>query len=366
MKKLGFGLMRLPKVDGMIDVEQVKTMVDTFIQAGFTYFDTAYVYDQSEEAFQEAVVKRYPRKSYTIADKLPAWKINEKGDVEKIFQESLQRCGVDYFDYYLLHAILGNRSTLFEEFGAYDFCLKMKEEKKILHFGFSFHGTPELLEEILIKHPEVDFVQLQLNYLDWDNAMIASRKNYEICRKYHKQIIVMEPVKGGMLANLKPEIANIFKEHSNHSPASFALRYVASLEGVCMVLSGMSNMQQVEDNLQTFTDLQPLSLEESQLVEQVKNEILKSTVVGCTACRYCCSGCPKKINIPELFKIYNQLLNDGKVNLAKECYQNLIAKSLSNHASSCIGCGKCESVCPQHIEIIAELKKISRFFDQES
>lgn len=367
MKKLGFGLMRLPKKDGIIDVEQVKIMVDQFMEKGFTYFDTAYVYDQSEVTFKEAVSKRYARSSYTIANKLPAWKINQKEDVEKIFNESLERCGVEYFDYYLLHAISGNRSTYFEEMGAYDFCNKQKELGKIKEFGFSFHGTPELLEEILAKHhQDFDFVQLQINYLDWENAVIASKRNYEICRKYNKKIIVMEPVKGGMLATLKPEIAKLFFDYNqNATVASFALRYASSLDGVFMTLSGMSNLEQVLDNLNTYDEFVPLSTFEQDLVEKVKMEMLKTTVVGCTACRYCCNGCPKKINIPELFKVYNQLLIDGNLDSAKANYQKLISEEKSNLAKSCVECGQCERVCPQHLEIISELKKIARQFEQQ-
>ncbi len=366
MKKLGFGLMRLPKKDGMIDLEQVKIMVDAFMENGFTYFDTAYVYDQSEVTFREAVAKRYSRSKYVIANKLPAWKINVKEDIEKIFHESLERCGVTYFDYYLLHAISGDRFSFFETMGAFDFCNLMKEKKKILNFGFSFHGTPELLEEILKKYPKIDFVQLQINYLDWENAVIASKRNYEICRKYQKKIIVMEPVKGGILANLKPEIASRFHDYSSASCASFALRYASSLEGVFMTLSGMSNLEQVEDNLNTYIDFRPLSQEEVSLIEKVKMEIMKTTVVGCTSCRYCCNGCPKGINIPELFKIYNQLLIDGDVNQARQQYHTLVDSHSSSIASECIACGQCENVCPQHIEIIDELKKISRFFDKKS
>ena len=366
MKKLGFGLMRLPKKDNHIDLEEVKTMVDTFIESGFTYFDTAYVYDQSEDTFREAVVKRYPRSKYTIADKLPAWKINTEDDIEKIFCESLERCGVTYFDYYLLHAISGDRFSFLEKMGAFVFCNTMKEKKKILNFGFSFHGTPELLEEILKKHPEIDFVQLQINYLDWENALIASKRNYEICRQYHKRIIVMEPVKGGLLANLKPEIANIFHNYSPLSCASFALRYVSSLEGVFMTLSGMSSLEQVKDNIDTYIEFKKLTLGEREIIEKVKGEILKTTVVGCTSCRYCCNECPKKINIPELFKVYNQVLLDGNTHNAKTAYDLLIVQKQSSSASSCIMCGQCEKNCPQHLEIINELKKISRLFEQNN
>lgn len=367
MKKLGFGLMRLPKMDGMIDIEQVKKMVDLFLAKGFTYFDTAYVYDQSEVTFKKAVSTRYPRESYTIANKLPAWKISQKEDVKRIFNESLERCGVEYFDYYLLHAISGNRMDYFEQMGAYDFCIAQKKLGKIKAFGFSFHGTPQLLEDILAKHhQDFDFVQLQINYLDWENAMIASKKNYEICRKYGKKIIIMEPVKGGMLANLKPEIAKIFLDYNpNASVASFALRYASSLEGVFMTLSGMSNQEQVLDNLHTYDSFEPLSKGELSLIEEVKKKILETTVVGCTACRYCCNGCPKGINIPGLFKIYNQLLVDGNIIFAKEQYQQLIEKKESNLAKACISCGQCERVCPQHLEIINELKKIAHQFEQE-
>lgn len=364
-KKLGFGLMRLPKVDGVIDLEHVKKMVDYFLANGFTYFDTAYVYENSEVTFKESVSKRYPRDAYTVADKLPGWKLTEGATAEDLFNTSLERCGVEYFDYYLLHSIQDSSIKVYNEAKIWEFCLKKKEEGKIKHFGFSFHGTPALLEEILSNHPEVEFVQLQINYLDWDNALIASRENYEICRRYNKPIIIMEPVKGGMLANLQPTIAKTFKDYDKEaSVASYALRYAASLEGVKMVLSGMSNEEQLIDNVKTFKVFNEINAEELALINQVKNAILSLTSIGCTNCRYCCEDCPQKINIPEYFKLLNQILATGNVKEAKNLYNELIKEGYGK-AKDCIECGQCEGVCPQHLNIINELKKVSRHFDKE-
>ncbi len=355
MKKLGFGLMRLPRDGERIDIERTAAMADEFLARGYTYFDTAYVYEGSEEAFFKAIGSRHKREEYLLADKLPLWPMKCKEDAEKIFETSLSRCGTDYFDYYMLHSLTDDKIAQLDEYDCWNFCLKKKAEGKIRNFGFSFHGSPAMLEQLLTKHPEVDFVQLQINYLDWDNGVIASGKCYEIAHRHGVPIIVMEPVKGGTLANLKPEAAALLKDGS---PASYALRFAGTLPGVMMVLSGMSDEAQMRENLDTFDDLQPFSEEETAAIREVSRITLDSPVIGCTACEYCVKGCPMDIQIPKIFDAYNRQLLSGK---GKEKYE----KVTSDHgaASACIECGACETVCPQHLPIIDTLKKATEVFE---
>lgn len=253
--KLGFGLMRLPKdKQGQIKLDEVQRMVDSYMERGFNYFDTAYVYEGSEEAIRQTLVEKYPRDVYTLADKLPAWKLTCQEDVERIFQESLNRTGVDYFDFYLLHSVEKSHYPTYEKYQCFDFIQEMKKQGKIKYMGFSFHDDADFLDKVLTEHPEIDFVQLQLNYLDWENGVIQSRRNYEVARKHHKPIVVMEPIKGGTLASFSDDIEKIYKDYApEKSIASWALRYVASLDGVMTILSGMSNAQQMNDNLDTMT-----------------------------------------------------------------------------------------------------------------
>ncbi len=360
-KKLGFGLMRLPQKDGKIDIEQVSQMADAFLARGFTYFDSAFVYPGSEEAFREAVVKRHDRSEYTIATKMASWKLTEDYGPDAMFEEQLSRCGVDYFDFYLLHSIQPQHLPKYNQYKAWDFCRKKKEEGKIKHFGFSFHGDPVLLDEILTEHPEVDFVQLQINYLDWNSGIVCSGKNYEIAVKHGKPVVVMEPVKGGMLANLRPELRKLLD--SNQSPASYALRFAASLPGTMVVLSGMSNEEQMMDNLNTFDHFCPLSDEEQQILETIRDGILSVPIIGCTACRYCCAGCPQGINIPEIFKSMNELTTLGEHTRPHQYYEGMIASGRTAKASACVECGQCEKVCPQHLTIIENLKKAAEMLD---
>jgi predicted aldo/keto reductase-like oxidoreductase len=363
--KLGFGLMRLPKKNGEIDIEQVSRMADEFLRKGFTYFDTAYVYTGSEAAFREAVLKRHPRDSFTIATKMPSWVLEEKGDPEAVFMEQLERCGVDYFDFYLLHSIQPMHLPNYDKFGCWEFCRKMKEEGNIKHFGFSFHGSPELLEKILENHPEVEFVQLQINYIDWESGIVHSGRNYNICRERHIPVVIMEPIKGGILANLKPECAGLYQKLApNASPASYALRFCGSLDGIMTVLSGMSNEEQMEDNLKTFAEFKPLSDIERAVMKQVKENILSVPTIGCTVCRYCCDGCPQKINIPEIFKSVNQIYAFGDHVRPHLYYEGMLASGETQKASDCIACGQCESVCPQHLEIVSLLQKASELLDK--
>lgn len=363
--KLGFGLMRLPKNDqGEIELLQVKAMVDAYMEKGFNYFDTAYVYQGSEDALKKALVERYPRESFTIANKLPGWKINEQSDLMKLFNESLARCGVDYFDFYLLHSIEKKHYASYEKYHCFEFLKELKKQGKIKYMGFSFHDNSQLLDDILTKHPEVDFVQLQINYLDWENEVIQSRQNYEVARKHHKPIIIMEPVKGGTLAQFKDDVEQIYRSYApERSMASWALRYVGSLEGVMTILSGMSAMEQVEDNLNTMSHFQKLNAQEYECIAKVKAQVLAVDTIPCTKCHYCTPGCPMKINIPELFTAYNSTKLYGESRRYVTYYKDHIQDGHAS-ASQCIGCMQCEGVCPQHLPIISLLKDVAELFDQ--
>ena len=355
--------MRLPLVNPddqtSVDIEKFKEMADKFIERGFTYFDTAYPYHggKSEEAFREVVVKRYPREAFTITTKMPVWAINEVADLDRVFNVQLERCGVEYFDYYWLHAL--NRERV--EVG---FLTRKKAEGRILHIGFSFHDDSQLLAEILEKHPEVEFVQLQINYLDWESPAIESRICYELCEKHGKPVLVMEPVKGGSLARVPEEVEKLFKDYApDASAASWAIRYCASLPNVYMVLSGMSNMEQLEDNMSYMQDFVPLNDEEQSIIAQATQVISDSIAIPCTACHYCSEGCPQQIPIPEYFNLYNNLQQFPDQRGNCKLYYGLLAK---NHgkASECLECGQCEAQCPQHIDIIDNLKLVAQSFEE--
>jgi hypothetical protein len=361
--KLGFGLMRLPKKGDDTDIEQMKKMVDLFIGAGFTYFDTAFVYGTSEEDTKKALVERYPRESYTLATKLNAnvKDIDEKGAKQQ-FYTSLERTGAGYFDYYLLHAIMENNHEKYDNYNIWDFVKARKEEGLIRHVGFSYHAGPKLLDQLLSKHPEVDFVQLQINYADWENPSVTSRANYEVARRHGKSIVVMEPVKGGTLANPPEEVQKLFKEyHPEMSYASWAIRFVASLDGIITVLSGMSNIEQMEDNLSYMKDFKPLNEDEQRIIQQAQRIMGNSSTIPCTACHYCTDGCPKKINIPDIFTAANKQLGNGQTAQAKELYQKVTSEG--NRASDCINCKQCERACPQHLPITEYLKQCADMLD---
>jgi len=372
-KKLGMGCMRLPVLDGdvkKIDETAVCEMVDYFMEQGFSYFDTAYPYhnQMSEGAVKRCLVERYDREKFYLADKMPLWLVKEKADLSKIFEEQLERCGVTYFDFYLLHALSKERAEEAEKLGAFEFIQSMKNEGKIRHIGFSFHDSAVVLDEILTNHPEVEFVQLQINYYDWDSENVQSRKCYEVAVKHGVPVIVMEPVKGGTLANLAPEAANVLDNlnqdengKSKASYASFAVRYAASLENVFMVLSGMSDFAQLSDNVSYMKEFIPLTEEEQGGIVKVVEELAKLPTIVCTKCRYCVEGCPQKINIPGLFQAYNNVIQFGDNVVSRRSYGNAVRDC--GLASSCVSCGMCEEQCPQHLEIRELLKDVAKMFE---
>jgi len=357
--KLGFGLMRLPKnPDGSIDVPQVCEMTDKFIAAGGTYFDTAYVYDNgdSEAAFRKAVAERYPREAYTVATKLHATiQAHDEQSAKQEFQISLERTGAGYFDYYLLHALQRSTFSKYDDYGLWDFVKEQKEKGLIRHWGFSFHADPDLLEQLLEAHPDAEFVQLQINYADWENPGVASRRNLDICRAHGKPVIVMEPVKGGILADPIPEVRQILTEADPAaSCASWALRFACGLEGVHAVLSGMSDLGQMEDNLKTVTPFRPLDEKELQVIRKVQAALDADKSIPCTSCHYCTKGCPMEIPIPEIFNVINRKKGSPKFRTVRE--YDIVTQG-RGRAGSCIACGQCESACPQGLEIISLLRQ---------
>lgn len=370
MKKLGFGGMRLPLLreddPKSIDQQLVNQMVDQFLEGGGVYFDTAYFYHDgcSETAFREGLTSRYARDRYVLADKLPVSMAKEREDYPRIFQEQLQRCGVDYFDYYLLHNINRHNYENTVRLNGFEFMAELKEQGKIRHMGFSFHDTADMLEDILTKYPQMEFVQLQLNYLDWDSSIIQAGKCYETARRHNKQVIVMEPVKGGGLARLPEEAESLLKRRQPEaSCASWAFRFAASLDGVMMVLSGMNTWEQMADNLSTFQDFQLLDPEEQQLLKQAGDILRQSSAVPCTSCRYCLDTCPMNLDIPGYFSIYNTYIQFQTLNHHIFQYERQVVGH--GKASQCIQCGQCEEHCPQHIAIPQQLKLVAKTFEGE-
>jgi len=369
MKKLGFGLMRLPLTNandpGSINLELTAKMADRFLEQGFTYFDTAYPYHsgQSEEAFKKLVVQRYPRETFTIADKMPLWFVKEAADYQRIFDEQLKRCGVEYFDYYMLHGMDADRYVNTQNLGGFDFLRNLKTGGKARQTGFSFHDKADVLDKILGEHPEVDFVQLQINYIDWDNPAIQSGECYQTAVKHGKTVIVMEPVKGGCLASLPDEADKLLKAYNPAaSAASWALRFAASLENVMVILSGMSTLEQMNDNIACMREIIPLNKEEEAIIKKAAGIIDNNIAIPCTGCAYCIEGCPQKIPIPRYFTLYNNQNRYGLLPTLLISYT--FASNGVGKASACIACKKCEEHCPQHIAIADSLKEIAKIFEK--
>ena len=372
MKKLGFGMMRMPSVDGTdpanVDIEQVCKMVDLFIEKGFTYFDTALMYNAfaSEAVVKKALVERHPRDSFTIATKLHAGFFDSFEDRDKVFNGQLEKTGAGYFDYYLIHGIEAGMLEKYEKYDCFNWLLDKKAKGLVKHAGFSFHDTAELLDEILTKHPEMEFVQLQINYLDWESEWVQARACHEVAVKHNKPVIVMEPVKGGTLARVPEEAEKLFKDRDpKMSVPSWAIRFAASLENVMVVLSGMSSMEQMEDNISYMEDFKPLTEEEKALCFKAADIINGQIAIPCTGCSYCTEGCPVKIAIPQYFSLYNEDMREHleekgwTINFSN--YDNLSAKF--GKARDCIACGQCEGVCPQHLPIIEKMKEVSAHYD---
>ena len=363
-KNFGFGCMRLPMNGDRVDIAETTRMVDEFLAQGFNYFDTAhgYIGGKSELALKECLTSRYPREAYSLTDKLTDSYFKTETDIRPFFESQLEACGVDYFDFYLMHSQNADNFKKFKACRAYETAFALKAEGRIRHVGLSFHDRAEVLDQILTEYPQIEVVQIQFNYLDYDDIAVQSRKCYEVCRKHGKPVLVMEPVKGGSLVNLPEEAKKVLDDLHGGSPASYAIRFAAGFPGMMMVLSGMSDLEQMKDNLSYMRDFKPLNETELAAVNKVKEIFHKMNMIPCTACRYCVEGCPKQISIPDLFAIMNikQLHHDWNA----DYYYEEVHTAPGRRASDCLKCGKCEKICPQHLPIRKLLEEIAKEFDK--
>ena len=363
-KNFGFGCMRLPMNGDQVDIAETTRMVDEFLAQGFNYFDTAhgYIGGKSELALKECLTSRYPREAYSLTDKLTDSYFKTETDIRPFFESQLEACGVDYFDFYLMHAQNADNFKKFKACRAYETAFALKAEGRIRHVGLSFHDRAEVLDQILTEYPQIEVVQIQFNYLDYDDIAVQSRKCYEVCRKHGKPVLVMEPVKGGSLVNLPEEAKKVLNDLHGGSPASYAIRFAAGFPGMMMVLSGMSDLEQMKDNLSYMRDFKPLNETELAAVNKVQEIFHKMNMIPCTACRYCVEGCPKQISIPDLFAIMNikQLHHDWNA----DYYYEEVHTAPGRRASDCLKCGKCEKICPQHLPIRKLLEEVAKEFDK--
>lgn len=363
-KNFGFGCMRLPMNGDQVDIAETTRMVDEFLAQGFNYFDTAhgYIGGKSELALKECLTSRYPREAYSLTDKLTDSYFKTETDIRPFFESQLEACGVDYFDFYLMHAQNADNFKKFKACRAYETAFALKAEGRIRHVGLSFHDRAEVLDQILTEYPQIEVVQIQFNYLDYDDIAVQSRKCYEACRKHGKPVLVMEPVKGGSLVNLPEEAKKVLDDLHGGSPASYAIRFAAGFPGMMMVLSGMSDLEQMKDNLSYMRDFKPLNETELAAVNKVQEIFHKMNMIPCTACRYCVEGCPKQISIPDLFAIMNikQLHHDWNA----DYYYEEVHTAPGRRASDCLKCGKCEKICPQHLPIRELLEEVAKEFDK--
>lgn len=364
MKKLGFGCMRLPMVDGKVDQPQFEQMIDRYMAEGFNYFDTAHVYldGNSETALREGLVKRYPRESFILTDKLSGSCYERREDILPLFEKQLEACGVTYFDYYLIHSVTTEVYEKCRRCDSFEVVRQLRDEGRIRHIGISFHDSAAVLEQVLTEHPEIEVVQIQLNYADIDSASIQSRAVYEVCRRFGKPVLVMEPVKGGALANLPQEAEGILNALEGGSPASYAIRYAASFEGIFMVLSGMSTIGQMEENLSFMKDFRPLDEREREAIDRVCAILSAENTIPCTACRYCVAGCPMDIPIPDIFACLNAV---RRYHDWTSSFYYSTAVHGHGRASDCVGCRQCEGICPQHLPVTEYLAQAAETFEKE-